>query len=225
LAALVPRPLRGEDAQGNAAPAEEFGARLARKQLQAKAAAAAAKSVLLIVQHDDIKVVFTATSGAAIPDVGGAADDEPRPPTRRITIAEASCEQMLYGKDRNAGTARCRLDQRLAQKIKFVDGLCELTERQRKKLELAGRGDIHRFFERVAEFRSTLLDIDGDPAGDHRALVAVVVERLKTSEPLRREVDSGLFEENSLFAKVLKTTLTPAQVKRYEQRQLNLPGS
>jgi hypothetical protein len=221
--ALSVPPVRSEDAAG-AAPPEEFIVQLAqRQQLQAKPAAVVSKRILMVVKHDDINVIFMAAPVSALSDEGDAADDEQPAPTRRVIIADSSCDQMLFGKDRNAATARCGLDDRLRQKVKLVDGLCELTDSQRKKLELAGRGDIHRFFERAAELRTTLQDIDGDQAGGNRELVALVVETSKRTEPMRRAVESGLFDDNSLFAKALKTTLTPAQFAQYEQRKLILP--
>src|SRR5580692_11628476 len=57
-------------------------------------------------------------------------------------------DQLLYGRFGvgGAGVARNKLDSALALRIDDVDRICGVTESQKKKLQLAGRGDIKRFF-------------------------------------------------------------------------------
>src|SRR5690348_1383421 len=53
----------------------------------------------------------------------------------------------------SAGSARNRLDSLLTLNVDDLDRTCGLTPVQKKKLLLAGRGDIKRFFDRVEEIR------------------------------------------------------------------------
>ena len=88
------------------------------------------------------------------------ADDEPdqRPkiaPARssgpRLRFSDRQIDRWLFGLDGDVDSARLLSESRLKSRIDYIDRLCSLTPDQRKKLELAGRGDIKRFFDQVAE--------------------------------------------------------------------------
>ena len=58
--------------------------------------------------------------------------------------------------DRTAAAARTRLTSELSIHVNEIDRVCRLTEAQKKKLHLAGRGDIHRFFDRYETAKEQL---------------------------------------------------------------------
>jgi hypothetical protein len=134
---------------------------------------------------------------------------------QQIRIARGSSEQLLFGSGNNESEARRQLFQRLWQKVAAVNRACGLTAVQSQKLELAGRGDIHRFFEQAAEMRSKFEAIQLVEGGDQRELLKRVFALVQESRPLRGTFDSGPFGEGSLFAKSLRRMLTPEQAARY----------
>mgnify|MGYP003390184672 CR=1 FL=1 len=103
---------------------------------------------------------------------------------------------------------RERLETALATEIQWVDAQCSLTSMQKKKLGLAGKGDIHQFFSRAAELRPKLT---AAPMSHER-----YIELMAELSPLRMAMPSGLTGENSLFRKTLRRTLTDEQRLRYQ---------
>ncbi|HLQ43829.1 MAG TPA: hypothetical protein VK137_03800, partial [Planctomycetaceae bacterium] len=90
-----------------------------------------------------------------------------------------------------------------------VDRACGLTEAQKKKLQLAGRGDIKRFFERVEELRKKFLLVRRDQQKFN--------EIWQDIQPLQMTLNSGLFDDQSFFHKTVRRTLTAEQAGHYEQ--------
>src|SRR5207248_5630599 len=109
----------------------------------------------------------------------------------------------------NAGVARNRLDSLLTLHVDDLERTCGLTPVQKKKLLLAGRGDIKRFFDRVEELRKKFDKVKND----QNAFAQIWQE----IQPLQATFNAGLFGEESIFAKALKTTLSPEQTARHEQ--------
>src|SRR5258708_1205247 len=68
-----------------------------------------------------------------------------------FVMADENFEQWIFREFQNAAGARGRLDSLLTLNIESVAQVCGLTESQRQKLWLAGRGDIKRFFDSVDE--------------------------------------------------------------------------
>jgi len=78
----------------------------------------------------------------------------------------------------------------LTLRIDDIDRSCGLTESQKKKLHLAGRGDITRFFDRVSE---------------------------PSYGPAPTALDAGVLGEGSIFSKAIKKTLNEEQLATYEK--------
>ena len=98
---------------------------------------------------------------------------------------------------------RERYETALKSRIESTVRLYGLSEKQKKKLQLAGRGDIKRLFDRTLEARKKR----PLPGGvDDKFPPNVQVDR-----PHRLTSSGELFGEGSLFAKVLKTTVTKEQ--------------
>src|SRR5262245_7835997 len=96
--------------------------------------------------------VLTLASATA----AGPADREiakgPEPAVERALIASGSgVEGGQPGPGAEARMARGQLDALLRQKIESTDLICELTDDQKQKLLIAGRGDIERLIDRCAE--------------------------------------------------------------------------
>ncbi len=116
-------------------------------------------------------------------------------------------ERWVFQQDGTASRARQRLDSLLATQIENIDRACRLTDAQKKKLQLAGRGDIKRYFDRYERLKrkSQLLEHDEQN----------FQEIQRDINPLRVTLLRGLFDEDSLLIKSLPNTLTGEQFTRY----------
>jgi len=164
-----------------------------------------------------VSVAVAAALGVAgVGNVAFAQDDddfEPVPmqpvvPQATFVVTEVQLDQWVFGGGRNAAWARDRLDTQLTLRIDEIDQACGVTEDQRQKLRLAGRGDIKRFFNKIEEKRRAFQSVAHD-----RAKIGAVFQEL---QPLQIAFNAGLFGENSLFAKTLVKTLDADQARRYE---------
>jgi hypothetical protein len=106
-----------------------------------------------------------------------------------------------------------RLEMGLADRLDELQVTYELTEAQRKKLELAGRGEVKGFTDRLDSELKKIED-----AGSLDAMQELVVE----FNDLRRS-EERLFADGSRFSKVLARTLSQEQVTRNERLVRN-PG-
>jgi hypothetical protein len=138
---------------------------------------------------------------------------------QQFRIAKTGYDEMLYGKGNDAAEVRRRLEVQLRSKIAEIDRVCGLTPAQAEKLRLAGRGDIHRFFERVEEVRLKIDAASEWDADDLRTLMQRVMPLIDDIRVLRKEaLDVHFFGTGSLFAKALQKVLTPDQAARRANR-------
>jgi hypothetical protein len=121
---------------------------------------------------------------------------------------DAQFEQWVFPQDRTAAGARRRLDSQLAVKINEIDGACKLTDQQAKKLRLAGRGDIKRFFDGYEKVKQKFRSLNND--------VQRLQDVMPDINPLRASLQAGLFDNDSLLTKSLRNTLTAEQFERYD---------
>ena len=103
--------------------------------------------------------------------------------------------------------AHRRLETRLKSRIEQIDRACKLTPEQRNKLNVAGRGEIRRFFARIGELKAELARVV--PGVEVGALRAHLLQEVAEYRETMTETDC--FGDGSLFSKVLKSTLTPTQ--------------
>jgi hypothetical protein len=97
-------------------------------------------------------------------------------------------------------------DDELETKVDEMSLAARLSEIQKRKLLLAGRGDIKRFRDRVDAIKARYKS--GNP--DERT----AGEISKQLQQMRADYCDGLFAGQSLFAKTSATILTPAQTLR-----------
>jgi hypothetical protein len=122
------------------------------------------------------------------------------------TVNADQVDQWVFNRFGGPVGARTKLDSLLALRIDEVDRLCGLTDVQKQKLHLAGRGDVKRFFDRVEESKRKF-------ASGQAGLNPNVWQEL---QPLQGELNAGLFGEESLYAKMVKRILTAEQSARYD---------
>jgi hypothetical protein len=136
----------------------------------------------------------------------GAASAQPLQQGQAWT--DEQIERLVFRLYSNASGARQVFESLMATKIVNIDDACSLTDEQRKKLELAGRGDIERFFHRYEQLMRKSKAIEHNVQG--------LREILEDVRPLQVTLEVGLFREHSLLVKSLRNTLTDEQIARYE---------
>jgi hypothetical protein len=114
-------------------------------------------------------------------------------------------DQWVFNRAGGAAAARNRLDTLLALNIEQVNRLCAISEGQTKKLQLAGRGDIKRFFDKVDEAKRRFLLASNNQNNNIWMEI----------NPLQTALSVGIFGDDSIFAKSIKTTLSNEQAARY----------
>jgi hypothetical protein len=124
----------------------------------------------------------------------------------KIRISARNIDAWIYG---NQASGRERLDASLVRKIAELARGCGLSDDQKQKLSLAGKGDIQRFVSRVNDLKAKW-ESEGIPRDQFNAMY-------QETRPLHAALQQGLFESGSLYEKTLITTLKPAQVARYRQ--------
>lgn len=137
-------------------------------------------------------------------------------PPRRARIPEGTLEQMVFGRGLNAADGQTLLEKQLARTIASVDKASQLTDPQKRKLQLAGRGDIQRFSNRVALLRPKFHESHVLNENGGREVLIWANTLSQESELLRAILSDGLFADGSLFAKMLKRTLSAKQAAAYD---------
>jgi hypothetical protein len=115
--------------------------------------------------------------------------------------------------DGTAAGLRKHLETRLTGRLDSLQDTCKLTVPQRKKLQLAGRGDIKRLMDRI------------DPIFESSANSTVAdIQRFTAETRELFNAMNGLFDAGSLFSKTMSTTLTHEQFAEHERalREKNL---
>lgn len=121
--------------------------------------------------------------------------------------ADAAFDQYVFRPYRTAAGARVQLDSALSARVAEIDRVCRLTEAQKQKLRLAGRGDIKRFFDRYEQVKERFRLARDDELMQQRAM--------ETAAPLQAALRDGLFQEGSLLYKSLQSALTDEQATRF----------
>jgi hypothetical protein len=157
------------------------------------------------------------------------ADVKPVAGARQITVTEQTFERMVFGEAVKPGQAvdgngvrvfvaesisatdlaRRRMLGAIDSELQWLDGGCRLTNAQKKKLRLAGRGDIDSFFSRAADLHAKVIGRALDQQ-EYRELSAQMTL-------LRMASEDGLLNAASLFRKTLRGTLDERQRADYQQ--------
>jgi hypothetical protein len=169
---------------------------------------------------------FSAGSAAVARDDAEEDEADAIAAERQVVLSEQQFDEMVFGASsahriivengvqrvavpipNTEESARKRLESALQAEMQTIHDKCSLTEAQKKKLRLAGRGDIADFCGRVSELRTKLTS---KPLSRQQ-----YVELTRELQPLRMATQLGTFGEGSLFQKTLRRALTDEQHARY----------
>lgn len=139
-------------------------------------------------------------------------DDEPALPGVQVQIAnfeiqENQFDSWIFQNIPTAAAARKRLDEMLTLRIDDVDRACQLSEAQKKKLQLAARGDVVHFFEKVEVVRKKFLLVRKDQQKFN--------EIWQDISPLQVQFQAGLFGDDSFYNKTLRNMLKGEQLSKF----------
>ncbi len=126
--------------------------------------------------------------------------------------AEDRLTQLVFQQDRTLEAAHRRLNLLLEFEIGDIDRACDLTPPQKKKLELMGRGDIKRFFDRFELLKGKFLALELTPRDLQRGDFGELSKDINSLQVILRV---GPFHNNSLLYKSLSNTLSEEQIERY----------
>lgn len=149
----------------------------------------------------------------AVGSVGFAQDEDDEPaavPQAQIAnfeIQENQFDSWIFQNLQTVAQARKRLEQMLTLQMDDVDRACQLTETQKKKLQLAGRGDMLQFFEKVELVRKKFLLVRKDQQKFN--------EIWQDISPLQVQFQAGLFGDDSFYHKTLRNMLKGEQLSKF----------
>ncbi len=127
------------------------------------------------------------------------------------TLLVRNFDALVIGTSRNAmELLMSRLDQALHFKVEDVARECRLSEPQKSKLLLAGRGDIKRLVDRIYRERKQFEASDAGPFD-----LAVRQNLMTVARSLQESVNTGPFGGGSIFARVLGRDFTSEQFAAY----------
>ena len=142
-------------------------------------------------------------------------DDDDDPPAvqlgqvQNFEMPENQFDSWVFQNLQTVAAARKKLDQMLTLQMDDVDRACQLTEAQRKKLQLAGRGDMVQFFEQVEVVRKKFLLVRKDQQKFNQIWQDI--------SPLQVRFQIGLFGEDSFYQKTLRNMLKGEQFSKFAQ--------
>ncbi len=134
------------------------------------------------------------------------------PEQDQFNISIDNFDRWVFGQWGTAQAARGRLQSQLTLRIDAIDQVCDLTAAQQEKLQLAGQGDIWRFYARVAEARNFFLQARHDRQQ--------INQIWKLIQPIQQQLQAGLFHSRSLLHKCVRRTLDPEQMDRYQRQAI-----
>jgi hypothetical protein len=110
-------------------------------------------------------------------------------------IASENFDLWLFGRGSNEKARRKKLDILLGALAENAAWRDRLSDQERVKLVLAGKGDIKRLFDRVGAERLDFEEVRADFAKGREALLRIKLVSV--------EMEAGPFGDGSLFAKML----------------------
>jgi hypothetical protein len=125
----------------------------------------------------------------------------------QVGFTDQQFEQWVFQQYGNAATARTKLKESLELYTEDVDRACGLSDAQKLKLRLAGRGDIERFFRAFEKVKKKFQAIRNDQQK--------VNQIFQDISPLQAQMMTGLFTRDSLLQKSLVNTINREQFLKY----------
>lgn len=136
-------------------------------------------------------------------------EEAPVVPQQQFMIGEENFNAWVFGNARDPNTAKTKLETQFKLQVDEISRVAKLSEAQKKKLELAARGDMKRFFDLVEDKRRSFQLVKNDQNKFNQ-----FYQELR---PLQTKLNAGLYDDDSFYAKTVKRTLDPDQSLSYDK--------
>lgn len=133
---------------------------------------------------------------------------------RLCRMSAAEFDSQLYAGESDAQGVESRLQKILRKKIREVVQVCGLTDAQRRKLELAGTGDIKRLTDRIAKSRDWICQGGAVESIGGCFPVSEAKNEIRT---LRHQFSTNPFGYGSIYDKTLRRVLTSEELLKYKR--------
>jgi hypothetical protein len=163
---------------------------------------------VVLVVHEEEEEIVDEQSDAELQPV-------PRRKIQRLVIDQETFNRTLFNGLGEPTEQRVRLCALLAGRLVEVERNHPLTAEEKVRLQLAGRGDIKRFFDRVEEKRS---EFERARLKSNEDNTRECLKLLGELEPLRRERLAGPFGETSIFSKTLNRIVVEQRAAKRRPR-------
>lgn len=143
-------------------------------------------------------------------------EDEPIAAHMQPVIGVENFERWVFNSTGNGNGSEIKTRQHFQNQAKSridrIDQMCGLTEMQKKKLELAAKGDMVHFFDRVEVAREKFMRLRHDQQK--------MQEIWQDIQPLQTAIQSEQFSAGSFFRKTLQRTLSEEQFAKFENAEM-----
>lgn len=129
----------------------------------------------------------------------------------RVVVGEQQAAEAMDGEPPQRPTTVAVLRQLGDARLARIDSICGLTDAQRRKLRLAMESDVRRLAEEIDAVRTKYAGVEvntGDQEGQRQ------FQQFQQELQRCRQLIQGLLDAESLFSKVLPTTLDAEQQAR-----------
>ncbi|MBI3864158.1 MAG: hypothetical protein HY290_19925 [Planctomycetia bacterium] len=159
---------------------------------------------------------FSNDAGGSDEDAFDGRESSAEGPAR---ITQGTPDEFVFGESATAAKAEIKLYALLEKQVARIDRMCKLTDEQKHKIELAGRGDVKRLLQRAETLKMRFKTCDQLQTVDQ--LRDWATDLSTESQSVRTNLTCGTFVHGSLFAKTLNAVLTPEQSAKLDRRLFN----
>lgn len=122
---------------------------------------------------------------------------------QQFMVGDDYFDQVVYGRPNGSADFKTRMDTLLSLRVDEIHQACNITDVQRRRLMLAGQGDVKRFSDRVTEVRARFKQSQFDQQKFN--------EFWQEVQPIQMKMQSGLLGPDSFFHKSILQVLNPEQ--------------
>jgi hypothetical protein len=144
-------------------------------------------------------------------------ENAPVAPLRQFQIDPRDFDDLVFGRESTAGIIRDEFQKDLRQRLEVASQICELSQTQTNKLQLAGNGDIQRYFDRIVQLHSRFC-VPVDARQGIRGVANPAAELAQEAVLVQRIRNAGLFGDDSLFTKTLRSMASAEQIDQVHAR-------
>ena len=130
-------------------------------------------------------------------------------------VAGPDMERFVFQKHRSEAATRSHFEQELMKVIKEIGRDTRLTASQKRKLQLAGQGDIALLMAEANKFRAAFEGAAFDGRDQ-------IVQLVNDARPLQQKLQADLFRDGSIFDRVLAGLQDGKQLKQFHTAKLRV---